>query len=816
MAGIEGLIPVQQAFNGGEVSQLVSARIEQPRFQAGCKTMLNCYPMAQGPATRRPGFRYLGEVKEADKPVRLFPFVFSAEQARVLEFGVGYVRFWTPTGYIVREGKPYEVATPYTENDIPTIDIAQSADIIYIASENHPPAKLSRFGDTDWRYEVIQWTPSIAPPSIAEAVPIGTIPEGEKSRTNYVYVATAVDKETGDESFPSKEVTVYNAAPLSQSYYIRIKIVPTERATEYRIYKKRGGVFGFIGRLIDTGGVVTKPSVLKVSMPEKPKLPFGTYYIDVTLTEFTNPLTFQWLSSSGWKNVPEISGEQIAPRAIKRNGANWQLVSGIRSDEDDGWDPGDIFRVIDATGIPVQITLPEWNTSATVNRGPGIYLNNMFEDRNIQADTADGPPVEKVPFKEEGNYPRKVFLWQQRLGWASTDKRPLTIWMSRTANYENLSAASPPKDDDGIEVTLASESQDRIAWLMGENSLLMGTTGAEYTITGADGGSALTPTSFSFSKQSNFGSEEIGAIFAAGKVLYAQRTTCEVREFGYNFEQDRYISPSMLILATHLIENNKIIEWEWQQSESLLWCVMEDGTLIACTYMMEHEVIGWHKHTTDGKVLHVCCIPGERKDLLFAVIEREISGVKKKYIEMLIPPFVGSNLKDAFFVDCGATYDGEETSRICGLDYLEGKEVSIFCDGASMPSRIVKNGCIDLDYPVKWAHIGLPYYTLLIPNRPEVATEQGAPQGRIINIPKALVRFYRSMNVRVGSEGRKCDDVIKHLSADPVNPQLMSGDVDVAVMGGWSSSRSIQVEVSDPVPMTVVCIIYGLKISPSI
>lgn len=72
MAGIEGLIPVQQAFNGGEVSQLVSARIEQPRFQAGCKTMLNCYPMAQGPATRRPGFRYLGEVKEADKPVRLF------------------------------------------------------------------------------------------------------------------------------------------------------------------------------------------------------------------------------------------------------------------------------------------------------------------------------------------------------------------------------------------------------------------------------------------------------------------------------------------------------------------------------------------------------------------------------------------------------------------------------------------------------------------------------------------------------------------------------------------------------------------------
>lgn len=689
MAGIEGLIPVQQAFNGGEVSQLVSARIEQPRFQAGCKTMLNCYPMAQGPATRRPGFRYLGEVKEADKPVRLFPFVFSAEQARVLEFGVGYVRFWTSTGYVVYEGKPYEVATPYTENDIPTVDIAQSADVIYIASENHPPRKLSRYGDTAWRLEEITFAPSIEAPASLSLSATGSEPASGK--ITYYYRVTAVDKDTGDESYPS-EIKSITTDALSQTWYVKLTAGKVDNAVEYRFYKLRGGTYGFIGRSAD----------------------------------------------------------------------------------------------------------------------------GVFEDRNIQADTADGPPVEKEPFKEEGNYPRRVFLWQQRLGWASSNKHPLTIWMSRTANYENLSAASPPKDDDGIEVTLASESQDRIAWLMGENSLLMGTTGAEYTITGTDGSSALTPTSFSFSRQSNFGSEEIGAIFAAGKVLYAQRTTSEVREFGYNYEQDRYISPSMLILAAHLIENNKIVEWEWQQSESLLWCVMEDGTLIACTYMMEHEVIGWHKHTTDGKVLHACCIPGERKDLLFAVIEREISGVKKKYIEMLSPPFVGSNLKDAFFVDCGATYDGEETSRICGLDYLEGKEVSIFCDGASMPSRIIKNGCIDLDYPVKWAHIGLPYYTLLIPNRPEVATEQGAPQGRIINIPKALVRFYRSMNVRVGSEGRKCDDAIKHLSADPVNPQLMSGDVDVAVMGGWSSSRSIQVEVSDPVPMTVVCIVYGLKVSPSI
>lgn len=689
MAGIEGLLPVQQAFNGGELSQLVSARIEQPRFQAGCKTMLNCYPLAQGPAVRRPGFKYLGQVKDMKNPVRLFPFVFSSAQARVLEFGAGYIRFWTETGYILKDEAAYEVKTPYTAKDIPSVDIAQSADVIYIASENHPPAKLSRYGDTDWRLQEITFAPSIKAPTSLKIEAKGSQPAS--GQVTYYYRVTVVDAETGDESYPS-EIQSITTDALSQTWYNELTSGKVEGAAEYRFYKLRGGAYGFIGRSAD----------------------------------------------------------------------------------------------------------------------------GVFEDRNIQADTADGPPEEKTPFKGEGNYPRRVFLWQQRLGWAGTNKRPLTIWMSRSANYENLSASKPPKDDDGIEVTLASESQDRIAWLIGENSLLMGTTGAEYTITGADGSSVLTPTNFSFSKQSNFGSEEIGAIFAAGKVLYAQRTTSEVREFGYNYEQDRYISPSMLILATHLVEDNKIIHWVWQQSESLLWCVMEDGTLIACTYMMEHEVIGWHRHTTDGKVLDLCCIPGARKDQLFAIIERTINGQEKRYVELLSSPLVGTDLKRAFYVDCGATYDGEETERICGLDFLEGKEVSIFCDGASMVPRIVKNGCIELDYPVKWAHIGLAYLTKLVTNRPEVATEQGAPQGRMINIAKAIVRFYHSMNVRVGAEGRENDDAIKHLTSDPVNPQLMSGDVDVSVMGGWNASKSIQIEVTDPVPMTVVCVVYGIKTAPSI
>ena len=149
-------------------------------------------------------------------------------------------------------------ALPYGADDLRELSFAQSADVIFLAHRRYPPAKLSRHADNDWRFEVIDWLPGIVAPVITEAVTVGNIPKGEESRTNHTYVATAVSGETGEESLPSAPVTVENAAPLSQSYYIKITVAPVAGASEYRVYKKRGGVFGFIGRIAGSGGNLTE------------------------------------------------------------------------------------------------------------------------------------------------------------------------------------------------------------------------------------------------------------------------------------------------------------------------------------------------------------------------------------------------------------------------------------------------------------------------------------------------------------------------------------------------------------------------------
>ena len=50
----------------------------------------------------------------------------------------------------------------------------------------------------------------------------------------------------------------------------------------------------------------------------------------------------------------------------------------------------------------------------------------------------------------------------------------------------------------------------------------------------------------------------------------------------------------------------------------------------------------------------------------------------------------------AFFVDCGATYDGASTTTISNLHHLEGKTVAVLGDGAVMPQQVVTDGAITL------------------------------------------------------------------------------------------------------------------------
>ncbi len=543
-------------------------------------------------------------------------------------------------------------ALPYGADDLRELSFVQCADVIYFAHRRYPPAKLSRHADDDWRFEVVDWLPDIAAPVITEAVAVGSIPAGENSRTNYSYVATAIDGRTGEESLPSAPVTVENAAPLSQSYYIRLTIAPVAGASEYRIYKKKGGVFGYIGRMDGSSGNWTETRAARAvfmaaALQEEPYFWF----------------TARW---SGETVMVTLNGDQSfmndgAVFEYRTDGGEWQAAT-ARKDTDkanlwhvSGLPEGAIeLRVTDGHGVSNTASIegervPDGGTEPEPEPAPAEP--GVFEDRNIGADTEDTPPAARNPFDAPGKYPSLVFLHQQRLGFAASDAQPLTVWLSQAGNFESMASSLPPADDDAIEATLATEQANRILWCHSDrNVLALGTAGGEWTFSGADGG-APTPSSLSFQPQTFYGANAHLAPLRAGRnLLFVQRGGKALREYGYSFGADRYESGDLSLLARHILRESPVVSWAWQAEPcSVVWCVRADGSLAGLTCMREHDVVGWHRHVSPGARLEsVISLPGFRGDtLIWFVTWRNGS----RRVERLASFFEGGSPAAAIHVD---------------------------------------------------------------------------------------------------------------------------------------------------------------------
>ena len=154
--------PAQTSFNAGELSPLLKGRPTLDKYRNGCEVLENFIPQIQGPARKRPGTRFVAEVKDSADATRLIPFEYSTTQAYVLEFGDLYIRFYLDGGVVESSpGVPYEIVSPYTSAQLAALEYAQSADVIYITHPDHPPYKLARASALSWTITAVTfaWPP---------------------------------------------------------------------------------------------------------------------------------------------------------------------------------------------------------------------------------------------------------------------------------------------------------------------------------------------------------------------------------------------------------------------------------------------------------------------------------------------------------------------------------------------------------------------------------------------------------------------------------------------------------------------------------
>lgn len=442
----------------------------------------------------------------------------------------------------------------------------------------------------------------------------------------------------------------------------------------------------------------------------------------------------------------------------------------------------------------------------------GISQSTTFSDQNYQADTADTPREDWNPFAENNN-PGVVAFHQQRMVLAATPAAPQAFYMSRTGDFENFRKSRPLQDDDPVEYLIASGSIDAITWAASFGDLLLGTSGSEYKAGGGGDGAAITPNSVSITAQSYWGSAGLAPIIIGNSILHVQRHGGRVRDLFYSLEKDGYAGNDLSILAPHLFEGHSLKQWAYQQTPgSTIWIARDDGLLLAFTYMKEHDIWGWSRQITDGRVRSVTALSGRDSDVLLLVVERRIQGETRFFLERLAGQWRDdAPVSEAFFVDCGLTIRRENPSTLVdGLDHLEGRELSVLADGSPVEGCVARNGRIELPYPAKVVQAGLGFVSALSPLPLESDTQSGSTLGRNRSHGRCTLRLHRSVGGKYGPNRDELYDLpfLPERWGEAVAP--FSGDVDCIPGGGQTSSATIWLVQDRPLPFRLAALVLDV------
>lgn len=457
-------------------------------------------------------------------------------------------------------------------------------------------------------------------------------------------------------------------------------------------------------------------------------------------------------------------------------------------------------------------------TPSYIGRSTQAYYNEMGL---LEPDYSKLPPKNIHKFTESGNHPSKVAFFDGRLIFAASSNEPNTIWGSIPGDYSYFAAKKVPTDSCAWKFSLDSGQVNKIMWLLPSSKLLVGTTGAEWRMSGANG-STITPNSVEARRETSWGSAEIRALSAGQETVFVDRSCKNIRTFRYANESAGYNSSNLSVYSEHLTRMSPIKDWDYARvPHSTIWTVTEDGQLLGLTYDGTQRVAAWHRHSTDGLFESVAVMSDKGRDLLFAVIRRNVNGQDVRYVEVMENDFSGNNGSKAdtgFFVDCGLSYIGAPTKNINGLSHLRGKTVSICADGAVHPKRKVsETGTIALDFPANKVTVGLQYDSVLQTMPLECLLSDGSSASRIKRIYEIAVRLENTVGLVVGTDKTNLVRVPFRDSAIPMGsaPKLFSGDKKIAVKGGYESNLSVTVIQDQPMPMTVVAIFprirYGTK-----
>lgn len=777
--------------NAGELGPALDGRIDLQKFSQGALLSQNCILRVAGPATRRGGTRFIEEVKDSADRSWLVEFEFSATQAFALEFGDGYVRFYTKVGatrgrllvsgvaaynaltayeigdLVVQAGTNYyciaattgnappnatywypltgviyEIPSPYALSDLTNTDgtcaltVQQSGDVLYFAhsSRTFKPRKLTRFGNTDWVFEI--YDPD----------------DGPFASLNDTAITIYADAQTGVANLVASGAGIFVATDVGR--LIRLETENFEDSWE-------------AGKAYSTNDLVRSDG--------------KTYRAVANATSGTSsPIHDRGRAKDG------------------DGGVNWEY-------QDAGYGIGRISSVINANNA-VATVLSDTETGAIRFPSGVVTAPNATKRWQLGA------------WSDTTEYPSSVTFFKARLFWGTRQSLHGSVpndFSSMTEDFFN-----EVRDDCAINYPVNGEDVNEILWIQGGPQLIVGTGGGEHVGGEQNPNNPLSPSNFQVVGQSARRVRGVQPVRAGTSLLYMQRAGRKLLSMDYAIERDRFVSSDQTVLNDRITRSGIITMCYQGEPDSMLWCVRADGLLVGFTLDQEQSVAGWGRHPiggTDVVVEDAISLPspdGAREDLWLQV-RRTINGVTKRYIEVMEAPWEGEDVdgtagddqEDAFYVDCGLTYEGAPATVISGLGHVEGETLHALADGAVVsPNPVVSGGSITLARAASKVHLGLPSRCRWVSSRVEVGTPAGSSQGKVKRPDGAAVRFVDTLGGKVGQYGGRLENISFRSPSTPMgSPEEIRTreSQDIRFEGEYDADVHIEVVQDQPLPMTI-------------
>lgn len=145
---------------------------------------------------------------------------------------------------------------------------------------------------------------------------------------------------------------------------------------------------------------------------------------------------------------------------------------------------------------------------------------------------------------------------------------------------------------------------------------------------------------------------------------------------------------------------------------------------------------------------------------------------------------------------------------ISGLNYLEGKTVTVLADGNVIDDLVVTSGAITLPVVASIVHIGLPYVSDLQTLNIELGLDTGTAQGRFLKVSQVYLSFLNSRGGWIGPDADNLDEITQRTGEPMGSPiDLQTGFYKQAIAGDYKEGGRIFFRQKDPLPVTILAVI---------